>query len=88
MSRTASWDLDETLDRIIQNELRSGVINIEAHRQARAFADRTIKALDNYGKVLRKRGIVRVPQPLDADYFGKYGPKAKVIPGPGGRSQL
>jgi len=88
LSRTASWDMDETLDRIIQNELRSGIINIEAHRQARAFADKTIRALDHYGTVLRKRGIVRVPQPLDADYFGKYGPKAKVIPGPGGRSQL
>jgi hypothetical protein len=88
LSRTASWELDETLDRIIQNELRSGVINIEATRKAKAFADKTIRALDHYGTVLRKRGIVRVPQPLDADYFGKYGPKAKVIPGPGGRSQL
>lgn len=83
LKHTPRWDLDVTLERIVQNELRSGVINIEAHRKAVAFTNRTMKALDNYAAVLRKKGLVRIPQASDP-----YFPARKVHPGPGGRGWL
>jgi hypothetical protein len=78
-----NWlDQQETLDRITKNEAKTGVVNIEAHRKAVAFANRVLKALGNYGKVLRKKGIVRVPQAKDP-WFPNAEERRLMQPGPG-----
>ena len=47
-----------------------------------------MKAFDRYGEVLRKKGIVRMPQPKDPNYFSPWHPKPKITPGPGHGSIL
>jgi hypothetical protein len=80
VKRQGFMDQQETLERIVQGESKQGVVSIEAHRKAVAFATRVQRALEHYGTVLRKKGIVRVPQPQDPYIPDAY---KRLQPGPG-----
>jgi hypothetical protein len=82
VQRQGWMDQQETLERIVQNESKMGVVNIEAHRKAEAFTNRVLRALVNYGKVLTRKGIVRVPQAKDP-YFPLADKRRLMQPGPG-----
>lgn len=78
-SRLASWDRDEALERALNNEVKSKIVDGPTQFKARQFTARVLKSLRNYGAVLRKKGIVRVPR-AEAPWF----PERKLpLPGPG-----
>lgn len=81
--RQGFTDREENLERAVQEEIRRGIINIEAHRKAEAFATRVQKSLTRYGDVLRKKGFVRVPTARTP-----WRPKPTILPGPGGRGWI
>lgn len=76
------WDRDEVGDRLFKDDVKKGAIDIAARRKAEQFTARVMRSLTNYGKVLRKRGIVREPDPwAQGHIWAKY--RKIPLPGPG-----
>ena len=89
LKRTPLYDFEEVGRRWIDGELKQGVVNIEAHRQAVAFTNKAARALKNYGAVLRKKGLQFTVQrrPYIPKREHRKGLHA-FEPGPGGRGQV
>lgn len=85
-SRVSTWDLDERLENFVQREYKEGTVREATKAKAKQFAARALKSLDRYAEVLRRKGIVRVPQPVDPFFPTNW--RDKIRPGPGGRGWL
>lgn len=81
LSRGYSFELEERLDRVFQNELRDRKPLDEASAaKASAFAARALKALNKYGNTLRRKGAGVPDPPVPPHYI----PKSLLpTPGPG-----
>lgn len=81
--RMNSWDREEWMEREVRAEMKDGMMHAATLAKAEAFATRGIRAIQNYGKVLKRKGLVRIPQPRDP-FFPERN-RLLVTPGPGGR---
>ncbi len=81
VARMNSWDQEEALDRRVRQEIKDGILDEPTVRKSEAFAARVLKSLNNYGKILKKRGFTpKEYERLDRIYI----PPSKLPkPGPG-----
>ncbi len=82
----SSWDMDKMVGINLHAELERGEIDHESMAKAKGMTDRVVTALQNYGRVLRKRGA-----PAAEPVFRPWYDKNKIFPrdlGVGGRGTL
>jgi hypothetical protein len=61
LKHTPRYDFEEAANRRIQAESQRGFVDPDARQKARVFTTRALKALHNYGKILTKNKLIRVP---------------------------
>lgn len=79
------YDQDDYANRLVQNEVKDGKVFPETVAEARAFTERVVKSLKNYGAALRKKGATRVPRVKDVWFQKRH---ENITPGPGAPDRL
>lgn len=80
LKRGYIYDQQDSLDRVFTEEVRNGKIDAASAAKADAFTARSLKALNKYGEVLRRKGVGVPEPPIPTPYIPK---STRPVPGPG-----
>lgn len=83
--RISRYDQDEWAARQVEFEVKQKTVDPDTLAKSQRWAARAMRAINNYGAVLRKKGVgVREPKYKGRpDWAWKYVDRRTVVPGPG-----